>query len=136
MATQIRKAGSRLHRSLENFLVYAQIELVASDPEKISMLREERTRKSLALMKNVGGQRDVLFSRPGDLRVEGGNTEPAISSVYLTKILEELIDNAFKFSNSGSHVIVRSEKMNGQFVLSVGDKGSGMTVEQIDSVGA
>ena len=42
------------------------------------------------------------------------------------KIVEELIDNAFKFSEPGKPVLVATEVHGGEFVLTVADKGRGL----------
>lgn len=136
MAEQIHKAGKRLHRSLENFLVYAQIELFASDPKTLEQLRGESTPESDHLVQIVARQKAEERRRLRDIQTLTEPCAPAISSQYLSKILEELIDNAFKFSKPGSNVIVRVEKKSRNFSLSVVDTGEGMTPEQIASMGA
>src|SRR5437588_901226 len=43
MGQVIHESGKRLERLIENFLIYAQIELLGSDPQKLSALRGKRT---------------------------------------------------------------------------------------------
>ncbi|PYM16846.1 MAG: hybrid sensor histidine kinase/response regulator, partial [Verrucomicrobia bacterium] len=50
--------------------------------------------------------------------------------------LEELLDNAFKFSRPGTPVRIAGGVSNGRFTLSVGDRGRGMTAQQIADIGA
>src|SRR5438093_7274365 len=47
MGQVIYHSGKRLERLIENFLIYAQIELLSADPQKIAALRKKQT-KSLA----------------------------------------------------------------------------------------
>lgn len=136
MARQIHKAGRRLHRSLENFLVYAQIELLASDPQKLELIRSESTPDCEQLIQIVVRQKAEEYKRPQDVQVVTASSVPAISSQYLTKIVEELIDNALKFSKEGKMVSVRAENKDKQLCLTVRDSGNGMTPEQIAAVGA
>ena len=51
-------------------------------------------------------------------------------------IIEELLTNAFKFSKPGNPVVIRSEIVGEDLVIGVEDSGRGMTVQQIDKVGA
>ena len=55
---------------------------------------------------------------------------------HLTVILEELVDNALKFSTPGSPVVVRSHADERLYSLVVQDSGRGMTAEQIREIGA
>ncbi len=43
MSQEICQSGQRLERLIENFLIYAQLEIVASDPQSISRLRAAKT---------------------------------------------------------------------------------------------
>jgi signal transduction histidine kinase len=53
----------------------------------------------------------------------------------LAKITEELIDNAFKFSEPGRPVKVVGAESNHEFHLTITDQGRGMTSENIANVG-
>ena len=44
MGQVIHDSGKRLERLIENFLIYAQIELLGADMQKISALRQKQTR--------------------------------------------------------------------------------------------
>src|SRR5215471_5594722 len=43
MGQVIRDSGKRLERLIENFLIYAQIELLGTDPQKLMALRKKQT---------------------------------------------------------------------------------------------
>ena len=74
--------------------------------------------------------------RAEDLICQIENTELAVSCKHLQWIVNELLDNAFKFSQSDTPVTVRGECQEGLFHLWIGDRGRGMTPEQIASVDA
>jgi signal transduction histidine kinase len=52
------------------------------------------------------------------------------------KIVEELVDNAAKFSEAATPITVTGSVDGDQYLLCVSDKGRGMTSEQIASIGA
>jgi len=54
----------------------------------------------------------------------------------LAKIVEELIDNAFKFSPAGTPIRIESIVDNNIFILYMTDQGQGMTTAQIANLGA
>jgi two-component system, sensor histidine kinase and response regulator len=67
------------------------------------------------------------------LQVQVDDSPLRISEGYLQKIVEELLDNAFKFSPSGSPVSVYGEVQSGrqQYLLRISDRGRGMGPEQV-----
>src|SRR6185503_8172782 len=76
------------------------------------------------------------FGRLPDLFLEVEPATMAISETLLVRILDELLDNAFKFSAPGMPVLVALEPSNGTVRLSVSDSGRGMHARDIASVGA
>jgi signal transduction histidine kinase len=55
---------------------------------------------------------------------------------YLSKIVDELVQNAFKFSKPGTPVRVALHSAEQGPVLSVADQGRGLAQEQIAKIGA
>jgi signal transduction histidine kinase len=54
----------------------------------------------------------------------------------LEKIVEELVDNAFKFSERGSRVVVTCQMAENTFKLSVVDHGRGIAQDDVRRIGA
>ncbi|MEQ8960070.1 MAG: ATP-binding protein, partial [Coleofasciculus sp. C2-GNP5-27] len=52
------------------------------------------------------------------------------------KLIEELIDNAFKFSPPGTAVSICDRVEQNRVILTITDQGRGMTSEQIANLGA
>jgi signal transduction histidine kinase len=73
--------------------------------------------------------------REGDLLLKIESASLLVPSENLAKITEELVDNAFKFSEPGKPVLLATEAANGRFVLTIADKGRGMQTEQISRIG-
>jgi K+-sensing histidine kinase KdpD len=132
----IHKAGQRLQRLLENFMIYAQIEVVASDPRKVASLRKSQFTNVAEAIRILGRDKAEAYKRLPDLTLEVFESPVAISAEYLTKICDELLDNAFKFSQAGTHVMVSASAHEGEFVLTITDHGRGTSPQQIASMGA
>jgi signal transduction histidine kinase len=64
------------------------------------------------------------------------NVTVRVSDHDLGKVVEELVDNAFKFSESGTPISVTTSVEDGHYVLKVNNHGHGMTPEQIEAIGA
>lgn len=136
MIQEVYSAGQRLERLIENYHLYAQLEMAATDPaRRTSMLNlgtshvEKVTAK---VAKDVG--RDV--GRSEDLQVQVAAGAVRIQSIYLEKIMEELIRNAFKFSQEGMPVRVEGVLEGEHYVLTIIDRGRGMDPAYLSQVGA
>src|SRR5262249_41008148 len=73
--------------------------------------------------------------REGDLKLEVKPGELLIPAENLKKIVEELVDNAFKFSEPGKPVRVSTEMADATFHLVVQDHGRGMSAEHVAKIG-
>jgi two-component system, sensor histidine kinase and response regulator len=136
MAEQIMTSFKRLNRLLENFLVYAQIEVLASDAEQLEQLRNHITGHVGQVVEARAGAVADKYLRRDDLLLDIHDFAARIAENDLSKIVDELVDNAFKFSQSGSPVRVRVSRDAQDFCIEVSDRGHGMSDEQIELVGA
>jgi signal transduction histidine kinase len=137
IAEKINKGGKRLNRLIENFLLYTQIKLIQADPAQFTTLRGSRTSQPKAILEQVTMQKAQQFGREEDLQidVEDGQGVRILDDSF-KKIIEELVDNAFKFSKAGTPVQVRAAPVDGAYVVQVNDGGRGMTAQQIADIDA
>ncbi|KAM3106632.1 hybrid sensor histidine kinase/response regulator [Phormidesmis sp. 146-33] len=137
MAQIIQGSARRLHRLTQNFLLYADLELIAANPEKLRELRAgEKSSFAKSAIASIAKLKAQQAGREEDLQMELQNLPLPISEEKLSKIIEELIDNAFKFSQPGTLVEVSSQFDATTFTLNVIDRGRGMTASQIANLGA
>lgn len=87
-------------------------------------------------LERVARTRAERAGRATDLVLDLRDTSAAISEDYFTKIVDELLENSFKFSAPGSPVHVQTETSDAQMILRIADHGRGMKVEHIAEVGA
>lgn len=137
MVESINTAGHRLYRLVENYLVYAQTEFLRTDAKRVEVLRRLRVPQPADLIEQVAIEKAGAVGREADLTVDVAE----VDSVYivegdLLKIVEELLDNAFKFSEPGTSVRVTARVENNNYVLRISDHGRGLTPEQITNIGA
>lgn len=136
MAERIYKNGKRLNRLVENFLIYAQIEILKMDYQKIEALRKSRTADIGKMIDILARQKAYESDRSMDLKMGLSTADVAISADYFSKIFEELFDNALRYSKKGSPVEIHTEVDPIGFRLHIRDAGRGMTAEQLHSIGA
>ncbi|UBF23929.1 response regulator [Kovacikia minuta CCNUW1] len=135
LAEGIHNAAERLHRLIQNYLLYVELELMTMDTERVQTLQSARTYYPKVVIAKVATQIANQAGRLADLHLNLQNTVVQISDLKLTKIVEEVTGNAFKFSKAGTPVTLTAVITDQELVLSVIDQGRGMTPEQIDSLG-
>ena len=136
MGQVIQDSGKRLERLIENFLIYAQIELLGTDSHKIDALRQKLTPSPAKLIEEHARGQARAANRTEDLALDLTDLAVPISEDYLAKIVDELVQNAFKFSERGKPVTVALSALPNGVVFSVTDRGRGFSTADITKVGA
>ncbi len=133
---EIHKSSQRLERLIENFLIYAQLELIAADPQNVNALRIGKTERSGSLIRERATAQALHANRSEDLILDASDITVPMAGEYLAKIIEELVQNAFKFSEPGTPVRVSANEVFNAVEISVGDQGRGFSTDQIARIGA
>ncbi|HEY2329000.1 MAG TPA: ATP-binding protein [Verrucomicrobiae bacterium] len=137
MSREICQSGQRLERLIENFLIYAQLEIVASDPQNIASLRTATGTHTTEIVRDEAIAQAGQAGRPQDLVLHlAADFRPAMADEYFRKIIMEIVQNAFKFSENDKRVHVTLAAADGQVEFSVRDAGRGFSTEQIRRIGA
>jgi signal transduction histidine kinase len=136
MGQVIYDSGKRLERMIENFLIYAQIEMLTADPQKLGALRAEATNFPAELVAEHAQAQARLAGRTPDLLLDLADMPMGISAGYLARIVDELAQNAFKFSVSGTVVSIRLSSGPQGPSLAITDHGRGFSPDQISRIGA
>jgi DNA-binding response OmpR family regulator len=136
IASHIVRNNQRLHHVLENYLIYAQLEVLAADPQRVEQLRDYST-PDAGMVITIRAQAKALdFKRTDDLQLDVEDVQLSLAEDNLDKIIAELVDNAFKFSTAGTPVTVHATCDKDSYVIRVSDQGRGMSPQQIASIGA
>ncbi|WP_413161059.1 response regulator [Capilliphycus salinus ALCB114379] len=136
MLEDIRASGQRLNRLIINFLLYADLELIATNNQRIQALQKSSASSVDSLISEAAKEQARQFERAGDLQLKLQDSPVQMAATRLAKLVEELVNNAFKFSEPGTPVDVKSQVEKDRFILFVIDKGRGMTPEDIQQIGA
>lgn len=138
LSNDIISSANRLMKITEDFLIYVRIESLASNIAERKQLRKMLTSEPSAMLIDIALQLAFKHNRDNDLEIQniqdGLNLE--ISTESFHKLINELIDNAFKFSQPGSKVIINSNIENSKFYFSIVDNGRGMSKDQMSGIAA
>ncbi|HYF04484.1 MAG TPA: response regulator [Patescibacteria group bacterium] len=136
LAEMIHSSAIRMHRLVQNFLLYSRLEVIASNPQAVELLKGETTYSVSTSISEVIERICGHKGRGEDMQVEACDHGVNISEVYFDKILEEIIDNALKFSEPGTPISVSAVKQEDRIHIEITDRGRGLTGEQIAHLGA
>ncbi len=134
--TAIYRNGLRLHRLVENALLYANLKLIKYTSRESLLAQHEQPCNINGILKNAAQERAKETNRSDDLILSISDAFAKISPTNFEKIVTELIDNAFKFSRRGTPVTIRLSVSGATCVMTITDQGRGMTPEQIAHIGA
>ncbi len=138
MQTSIHENALRLHRLIENYLLYVHLKLIEHDVQKqrAEMWKSDVRLDTGSLIASVARRKAQQAQREQDVQLQLADAELHVSTKSLTKIVEELLDNACKFSPAGSLIQVTTEVSDDQWTFRMYDAGRGMSDEQIAKIGA
>ncbi|MBX7221723.1 MAG: response regulator [Blastocatellia bacterium] len=136
LVQNINVSARRLHRLVENFWMYAKIEISSSDQNRMESLGLSKTHSSQGVIEQAAFKLGRSVDRRADIHLDLQECGVFISETYLDKIITELLDNALKYSEPNQKVNIRSwfDEMYLHVVISGISRG--MTLQQIADVGA
>jgi two-component system, sensor histidine kinase and response regulator len=131
------RSACRLEQLTKKFLNYLSLELeLHSGIEKTDDSKEINQISSSTFIEDMAKNIALKYQREADLIYQVEATKLSVSSQHLKWIVDELIDNGFKFSKPNTPVTIKGECKEGIFHFWVIDQGRGMTIEQISKVEA
>lgn len=123
---EIEQSGWRLHRTLQNYLTIIRLQTEGEtplDPQNFLRALDGETVLRQRLDLAMG-----RHERQGDCSCTIEAVDLALPLEAFGKIVEELIDNAFRHSSHGTSVTI---DLTREGVLRIQDEGRGMTTEQL-----
>jgi two-component system sensor histidine kinase/response regulator len=121
-------SAHRLHRTQRNYLLLLDLKNASPEP-LVGSLSPRQVEESIQAGVNEALR---LNRRKDDVTFAISPCAVAIKATDLSRMVEELADNALKFSRRGSPVMIEFTA-NGH--LTVSDLGRGMTKEQVERIG-
>ena len=102
----------------------------------MAALRLKQTRRAARLIEERARAQAKAANRAADLMVELNEGEVSISEEYLARIVDEVVQNAFKFSEAGTSVKLEFNQSPRHVTLIISDRGRGFSTEHISRIGA
>jgi len=128
MAARVKNASLKLYDRIEKFIYFSELEL-------------SKTQKTLKLKFNIKEhfvssllKTKFKAKEPENIDVSVEEAEVVIHEDYFTRMLVELVENAFKFTGNSPHIKVIGRAIDNEYILSVEDNGRGMSENEINQI--
>ncbi|OQY26817.1 MAG: hypothetical protein B6244_12580 [Candidatus Cloacimonetes bacterium 4572_55] len=130
----------RLKRIVENYLLYSQFRLYEHDSGNLTDQNEIRpwTERNIVnisrLIRDAAIDLASDYGRSSDLIMDMPNVNHSLSIKSFVRIIEEVLDNCFKFSEIGTPVRLQILIHGERLILQITDQGHGMSEAQTDRI--
>lgn len=135
MSKYIYESGKRLEHLIENFILFSLLQSHYRLPENFAIISNKVANAAGELMKEAILSVASKHGRTNDIKFNLQEATIKMPEDFISKITQELADNACKFSNAGTEITVSGFKTPSGYLVSVSDKGRGMSEIQIDQLG-
>ena len=135
VAGSIKESANRLNCLVQNILTATKLDALSRDRANLRVLRKHSTTITKEFIKDAAYNKAKAYGREDDIEIEITSADLVISKEHLKKLVEEVVDNAFKFSNKDTHIHISGYSYGMEYILYFVDHGRGMSGEQIRQVG-
>jgi two-component system sensor histidine kinase/response regulator len=133
-AQSLFDSALRMNQTLEKFWIHTQCLLLPNDQAKISSSRQIGSKEAHQVIKRIAEELASSYNRSTDLILNLSPMSIAVSEQYLEQLMQQVIENAFKFSPVGTQVIISTTRENGMGTIVLKDNGRGMSEDQIKKI--
>jgi signal transduction histidine kinase len=131
MAGDIESCGKRLNDLINNFLNY--IRITSADESDYKQVKLENIAQ---IISDVSTSIASKYRRKMDLILQLENAQISMVDEDFIFVIRELVDNAFKFSEPKSNVVVTNTIQNNLVEIRITDHGMGFPLEHIQDIEA
>ncbi len=124
----------RLRRMMRRLHFYGQ--LPPLDANRLELVRAGQLTPAGAVLERVAREICRLWQREADLTISSEPVDLSLGEEHLVLLVEELVDNACKFSAPGTPIAVKGHGHPKFWSLTVSNRGAGLNAEQISQIGA
>lgn len=138
LSGDIIASATRLMKITENFLLFVRLQAIENDSKQKKQLKQNVTDQAIGVLTDLVLLKAEKYNRQQDIKFIGEEAEVSIKigGEFFYKLIDEIVDNALRFSPDGSEVIVNYWLANDFLFIRIADKGRGMTREQLSNITA
>jgi signal transduction histidine kinase len=120
---------SPIYNLLENLLLWAKNQQndITFKPKQCNL--QEIINDNIKLLNNNAKQKQITLEAEYD-----GSLEAEVDYNMISTVVRNLLSNAIKFSYPGNDVLVKAHSGNNKVIISVNDKGMGISEEELNKI--
>lgn len=134
MHKSVVQESARLRRMMRRLHLYAQLPQLYAN--RFELVRTGQLVAAGTVVDRVAREVCRNWKRERDLALTCEPIDLSFSEEYLVWLVEELVDNACKFSAPGTPIEVKGRGEREFWSLTIGNRGAGMNADQISRIGA
>ena len=135
LAQCILVSARRLQDLVSSFLLLADLEISARDVEYARRTLRPLPSRVDDRARQVATEAAAEMDRGADLFFDLEETTVEMNAGHLDKMIREVVQNAFKFSQPSFPVRLTGRRHDSHYLLRIADHGRGMTPQQIGQLG-
>jgi DNA-binding response OmpR family regulator len=137
MLSEIEDCSHHLDRLVSNFLIHARLEVALKNSEAIAAWQDQGYHCDIKpIITKLAHQKARLSDRRHDVDLLNlQDCQVALPAAHFTKAMEEILDNAFKFSPPGTPIHMVSQPSGDAVYCYILNHGQGMSASQIAAIG-
>jgi len=132
----VSSSAKRLKNLFENFIYHTRLSIISTSIKEIELLQSQVCPYCDSVIFEQAELRAQQFERTEDLEVNLVSSGVRMSEEYLAKMIDELVDNAMKYSKKGDKVLIYSSIQEQYYHLTIHDFGTGIPKEFLNQVDA
>lgn len=134
MIEKINSSGNKMLDLIEKYFSFSDLVLLSRNS---ALLRQLKSQYILNIKKNIHEQAfrmAIMYNRQFDIVLNLNEAAVCISEMHFKKMFNELLQNAFEYSITGTEVIISAEAKEKSYVIEITNQGIGMTQEQVNEL--
>lgn len=132
----IINSGDKLLNIIKKFIYYTEIEINLASLDYAKTYKHNLTTRPDLIIRSIINEIADKYGRLEDCMNELENLILKIDENHFMIIVNELIDNAFKFSERDDEIVVKLSKVDNIAELSIFNKGTAISPENLSKIGA
>jgi len=127
----VHDSAKRLRRLFENYLYLSTLNITAYDIEKLQILKSSVLPSAESVIFESAMNLAYNYDKQESIKLDLVDSELNITEEHLSKLLFEIIDNAFKFGDENTIINIKSEINDNKYIIKILDNGIGIPIERI-----
>jgi heavy metal sensor kinase len=126
----IHETAKKMEELIEKLLILSRLERKQTPMKKENLNLNEILVKTTSLLSSVAETRRIKIN------LNSGNSPLYVTGdrMHISEVLTNILDNAIKYSNSGTDIDVSVKAEKGEAVVKVTDRGIGISAEEIPNI--